>query len=83
MIRAFIVCSLLIQATNASPAKRGLSGLVACGDARALELQGSWQYNWGLWPTSIDAGGNKAPCGTSVCDPPMTAEFVPMFWGCW
>jgi hypothetical protein len=65
--------------------KRGLSGLEGCDDAKALGLEKSaWSYNWGLWPTSIDAGGNKVRHpGTEVCDPPQTPEFVPMFWGCW
>ena len=63
--------------------KRGLSGLNSCGDARALSLDGSWHYNWGFWPTSTDAGGNEVAGGTMICNPPMSAEFVPMFWGCW
>ena len=85
-MRAAVIsfCALLVlPAALAAPAKRGLSGLESCGDASALGLEGSWHYNWGLWPTSIDAGGNKAPSGAMICDPPMAAEFVPMFWGCW
>ena len=69
--------------TSAAPDKRGLSGLQRCGDAHALGLGASWHYNWGLWPTQIDAGGNRAPAGTKLCSPPMAAEFVPQFWGYW
>ena len=78
------VCALLLGCAQALSPKRGLSGLVGCDDAKALGLDKSaWSYNWGLWPTSLDAGGNKAPQGTQLCDPPQTPEFVPMFWGCW
>ena len=75
---------LLLGLTTAAGTvpKRGLSGLEGCEDAKALGLQDSWHYNWGVWPTSYDEGGNRAPSGESICATPRAAEFVPMFWGC-
>ena len=68
--------------TGAIP-KQGLSGLQTCNDAKVLNLDHSWHYNWGVWPTSRDAGGNSLGSGSRVCDPPIASEFVPMIWGCW
>ena len=64
------------------PSKRGLSGLEGCGDAAALGLSDSWEYNWGVWPTQLDSDGDRTPLGSQQCIAPRAAEFVPMFWGC-
>ena len=67
----------------ATQKKRGLSGLEGCDDATALNLQSSWEYNWGTWPTAKDADGDDTPKGALQCGgKPRVAEFVPMFWGC-
>ena len=58
-------------AAASSVPKRGLSGLGSCHDASALKLQQLWHYNWG--PLPHDA----------KCAQPLTAEFVPMIWGCY
>eukprot|EP00041_Stephanoeca_diplocostata_P025265 m.657427 g.657427 ORF g.657427 m.657427 type:complete len:475 (+) comp22713_c0_seq3:392-1816(+) len=63
--------------------KRGLSGIRGCNDAQSLNLQSSWHYNWGLWPTQVDGGGNTAAQGVQFCAKPQCAEFVPMLWGCY
>ena len=67
---------------TAARRKRGVSGLAGCGDAVALNLRGSWEYNWGLWPTGKGADGDDTHVGSQPCRQPRTAEFVPMFWGC-
>ena len=58
----------------AATSKRGTSGLVGCKDASSLNLGNTWDYNWGLMPAP---GGSDEP-GSPSCDPPRTAEFVPM-----
>jgi len=83
-MRVLAAATLLLAApAQGAMGKRGLSGLDGCDDAKTLKLEGAWHYNWGLWPTQSDKGGNSLPEGVSSCKEPMAAEFVPMFWGCW
>jgi len=83
-MRAIAVAALLLaRPAVGDVGKRGLSGVEGCDDAKTLGLSGSWHYNWGLWPTQMDAGGNSVASGVLSCKEPQAAEFVPMFWGCW
>ena len=63
-----------LGAAFAATSKRGTSGLAGCKDASSLNLGNTWDYNWGLMPFP---GGSGEP-GSPTCDPPRTAEFVPM-----
>jgi hypothetical protein len=59
--------------------KKGLSGLSrrSCHDAKTLNLDHNWAYNWGT-----DPDGSKY-LNLPACTQPQVHEFVPMIWGCW
>lgn len=59
--------SISTQTLGIGP-KRGLSGISGCNDAQVFGLQDSWHYNWGVWPTQIDGGGNTAAKGVQFCE---------------
>ena len=82
-LRTAVLLFGAIASVQCSTPKRGLSGLEGCSDATSLNLASSWSYNWNLWPTLRDVGGNKMQPGATACDQPQTAEYVPMFWSCW
>ena len=75
---AVLVVVTALGAALARSSKRGTSGLVGCKDALSLHLSDTWTYNWGLMPKP---GGSGEP-GSPSCDPPRTAEFVPMVRTC-
>lgn len=75
--------ALVVSVTTASSSgpvsrKRGFSGFLkpsggdyTCDDAALLNLQESWHYNWGKWPSA-----------SNRCDGQnITSEFVPMAIG--
>merc|ERR1719235_44645 len=80
MMRALAACDVLALASAREPTtrKRGFSGFLGdywtCDDAKALDLQDAWYYNWGV-------GGNQVvqKCGGVN----LTGEFVPMIIGAW
>ena len=72
-----LLAAVTVPSSGVAMTKRGLSGLVGCNDARALGLDKSWWYNWGL---NTNVGGMAG--GNEPCSPHRASEFVPMFWGC-